>query len=111
MPKTPAPTTPPGQRPRPGGPPKPAPSNAAAAAELDRLTVAMAENPAVVDVYSEALERFVALGGDDFDARAATVGADVGLPADRLDVAVSDLSGGQAARAGLAAVLLARFDV
>jgi ATPase subunit of ABC transporter with duplicated ATPase domains len=84
---------------------------AAAGAELDRLTASLAENPAVVDAYSEALERFVALGGDDFDARAANVGADVGLPEDRLDVAVGDLSGGQAARAGLAAVLLARFDV
>ena len=35
----------------------------------------------------------------------------MGLADDRLDVAVADLSGGQAARAGLAAVLLARFDV
>ena len=37
--------------------------------------------------------------------------ADLGLAADRLDVAMGDLSGGQAARAGLAAILLARFDV
>jgi ATPase subunit of ABC transporter with duplicated ATPase domains len=84
---------------------------ARAAAELDRLTAVLADNPAVVDDYSAALDRFVALGGDDFDARVATVGADVGLPADRLDLAVQDLSGGQAARAGLAVVLLARFDV
>jgi ATPase subunit of ABC transporter with duplicated ATPase domains len=84
---------------------------AAAGAELDRLTSALAEDPAAVHAYSDALDRFLALGGDDFDARVGTVGADVGLPADRLDVAVTDLSGGQAARAGLAAVLLARFDV
>jgi ATPase subunit of ABC transporter with duplicated ATPase domains len=53
----------------------------------------------------------MALGGDDFDARAASVSADLGLRPDRLDLAVADLSGGQAARAGLAAILLARFDV
>jgi len=84
---------------------------AAASAELDRLTATLAADPAAVDAYSDALDRFLALGGDDFDARAATVAADLGLPADRLDIAVADLSGGQAARAGLAAVLLARFDV
>ena len=37
--------------------------------------------------------------------------ADVALPADRLMLPVADLSGGQAARAGLAAILLSRFDV
>ncbi len=84
---------------------------AAAGRELDRLTRALEADPSQVEAYSDALERFLALGGDDFDARTAVVGADVGLPADRLDVAVSDLSGGQAARAGLAAVLLSRFDV
>jgi ATPase subunit of ABC transporter with duplicated ATPase domains len=83
---------------------------AAAEADLDRLTVALADDPSAVDDYTEALDRFVALGGSDFDARAATVASDVGLPGDRLDVAVDDLSGGQAARAGLAAILLARFD-
>jgi ATPase subunit of ABC transporter with duplicated ATPase domains len=84
---------------------------AQAAAELDRLTNVLADDTAAVEPYSQALDTFLALGGDDFDARVGTVGADVGLADDRLDVAVADLSGGQAARAGLAAVLLARFDV
>ena len=84
---------------------------AQAGAELDRLTAALADDPSAVEDYSHALDRFLALGGDDFDARAGSVGADLGLPEDRLDVPVADLSGGQAARAGLAAVLLARFDV
>jgi ATPase subunit of ABC transporter with duplicated ATPase domains len=79
--------------------------------ELDELTAALADDPTEVDAYSDALERFLRLGGNDFESRAATVSADVGLPADRIDVAVEDLSGGQAARAGLAAILLARFDV
>ena len=82
-----------------------------ASGHLDRLTKALGDDPTLVDAYTEALDTFLALGGDDFDARVATVAADVGLPADRLDTRVRDLSGGQAARAGLAAVLLARFDV
>jgi ATPase subunit of ABC transporter with duplicated ATPase domains len=84
---------------------------AAAEAELDRLTEAMATDPEAIEPYTEALERFLALGGDDLQARAAEVCADVGLPADRLDVPLADLSGGQQARAALAAILLARFDV
>ncbi|MGH9115329.1 MAG: ABC-F family ATP-binding cassette domain-containing protein, partial [Acidimicrobiales bacterium] len=55
--------------------------------------------------------RYLALGGDDFDTRVGTVAAGVGLPADRLGVPALSLSGGQSARAGLAAILLARFDV
>ena len=84
---------------------------AQAEADLDRLTAAMAGDPSLVDAYSEALERFLALGGDDFEARAMTALAEVGVPADRIDVPVGALSGGQAARAALAAILLARVDV
>ena len=84
---------------------------AAAGADLDRLTAALADDPSQVEPYSEALDRFLALGGDDFDSRVGLVAADVGLPPDLHEVAVVDLSGGEAARAGLAAVLLARFDV
>src|SRR4051794_15633877 len=84
---------------------------AAAEAELDRLTAALEEDPDHVEAYTEALERFLALGGDDLHARAAAVLADVGLPPDRLDVEIGALSGGQAARASLAAILLSRFDV
>ncbi len=84
---------------------------AEAGASLDRLAAALAGDHGQVDAYSDALDRFLALGGDDFDARAAAVTADLSLPPDRLDVAIGDLSGGQAARAGLAAILLSRFDV
>jgi ATPase subunit of ABC transporter with duplicated ATPase domains len=84
---------------------------AAAERELDRLTEALGTDPDAIEPYTEALERFMALGGDDLDARAGEVCADVGLPADRLDVAMTDLSGGQQARAALAAILLSRFDV
>jgi ATPase subunit of ABC transporter with duplicated ATPase domains len=78
---------------------------------LDRLTAALADDPGQVGAYTEALDRFLTLGGDDFEARAASICAELGLPPDRLDVAIGDLSGGQAARAGLAAILLSRFDV
>ena len=88
---------------------------AAASAALDRLTSELAAAPGpdsdLVDAYSDALARYVALGGDDFEARAASVCADLGLPPDRFGLPVHALSGGQAARAGLAAILLARFDV
>ena len=84
---------------------------AEAEAELDRQTARLASDADAIEDYSEALERFVDLGGDDFEARAAKVGAEVGIPADRLGVPVVDYSGGQAARARLAAVLLTRADV
>jgi len=84
---------------------------AAAETELDALTDALASDSAAVDRYSAALERYLALGGDDFGARVGVVCADVGLPSDRLDVDMTALSGGQAARAALAAILLSRVDV
>src|SRR5207247_7901573 len=60
--------------------------------------------------YNEALERFLALGGADLVARAGVACAEVGLSG-RLDEPLDSLSGGEAARARLAALLLARFDV
>jgi ATPase subunit of ABC transporter with duplicated ATPase domains len=67
--------------------------------------------PAELHAYDDALARFLALGGDDHDARAPRVLADVGLRADALDLPVAGLSGGERVKAGLAAILLARFDV
>jgi ATPase subunit of ABC transporter with duplicated ATPase domains len=82
-----------------------------ASTALDDATAALTDQPESIATYSDALEAFLALGGDDLDARTGVVLADVGLPADRLDVAVGHLSGGQAARAALAAILLSRHDV
>ncbi len=84
---------------------------AAAEAELERRTAAISELPGSIEAHAEALEHFLALGGDDFEARVGTVLDEVGLGSDRLAVAVADLSGGQQSRAALAAVLLSRFDV
>ena len=80
--------------------------------DLEHWTSLLATDPTdAIEPYTEALERFMLLGGDDLDARAGEVCADVGLPPDRLDVEMTDLSGGQQARAALAAILLSRFDV
>ena len=62
------------------------------------------------DSYAAALERFLALGGPDLEVRARTVCAELGLPVS-LDQQTDTLSGGEAARAALAAILLSRFDL
>ncbi|MDP8910619.1 MAG: ATP-binding cassette domain-containing protein, partial [Actinomycetota bacterium] len=82
-----------------------------AAAELDALTLALEHDPSLVDRYTAALERFVALGGADLDHRVNAASDEVGLADGRLDARMDGLSGGEAARATLAALLLARFDV
>ena len=84
---------------------------AAASTALDAALHALGDDPDSIGAYSDALEHFLAVGGDDLDARSGAVLAEVGLPADRLDVAVGHLSGGQSARAALAAILLSRQDV
>jgi ATPase subunit of ABC transporter with duplicated ATPase domains len=83
---------------------------AAAAIEMDELARRLDEEPKLAERHSEALERFLMLGGGDLDARARTVCAEVGLNAP-LAAPLGALSGGEAARAQLAGVLLARFDV
>jgi ATPase subunit of ABC transporter with duplicated ATPase domains len=65
--------------------------------------------------YGDRLDEWLALGGADFEDRIPAALADVGLTlgttAAPQDGIVSALSGGQKARVGLAALLLARFDV
>jgi ATPase subunit of ABC transporter with duplicated ATPase domains len=85
---------------------------AAAQAELDGATTALAAGDAGADDrYAAALERWLAVGAADLDARLGTVAADLGLPDAVLDQATDTLSGGQAARVELAAVLLTQADV
>jgi ATPase subunit of ABC transporter with duplicated ATPase domains len=62
------------------------------------------------DRYSAALERLEALGGADLEPRARAVCAELGLPAS-LEQETATLSGGEAARGALAAILLSRYDV
>jgi ATPase subunit of ABC transporter with duplicated ATPase domains len=78
--------------------------------ELEESALALAEGLPVADRYSVALDRVVALGAESFEARAAATCAELGLGVD-LDREVAGLSGGEAARVALAAILLSRFDV
>jgi ATPase subunit of ABC transporter with duplicated ATPase domains len=80
------------------------------ALEDSAASLARNEDGAAAERYSDALDGFLLLGGGDFDARAGSVCADLGLT---LDVRRErgGLSGGEAARVGLAAILLSRFDV
>ncbi|GAA2374496.1 ABC-F family ATP-binding cassette domain-containing protein [Streptomyces cuspidosporus] len=84
---------------------------AAAQTALDAATQALVDGaPGADDTYATALERWLALGAADLDERADEVATSLGLDVS-LDRHMTDLSGGQAARAGLASLLLSRYDV
>ncbi|MEV4295273.1 ABC-F family ATP-binding cassette domain-containing protein [Microbispora rosea] len=82
---------------------------AAAQRALDAATEALVSGDPG-DAYAEALDRWLALGGADLEERAAEVAADLGLTVG-LEQEMTSLSGGQAARVGLASLLLSRYDV
>ncbi len=85
---------------------------ALASSELESATAALVADPdTAADRYAVALDRWLRLGGADFDARAAAVAADIGLAEKVLEHPTATLSGGQAAKAALASILLSRFDV
>ncbi|RSS52997.1 ABC transporter ATP-binding protein [Streptomyces sp. WAC07061] len=84
---------------------------AAAQAALDEATQGLVDGtPGADDAYADTLDRWLNLGGADLDERAQEVADELGL-AVSLDLPMSALSGGQAARAGLASLLLSRYDV
>jgi ATPase subunit of ABC transporter with duplicated ATPase domains len=78
----------------------------AAEARMDALAARLAAEPELAAEYAEALDAFLARGGEDFDARAEAL-----LPELPLEREVASLSGGETARAALASILLSRFDV
>ncbi len=78
--------------------------------EMDALAARLDAEPELATAYSDALDRFLALGGEDFEARVGAVLDDVGLGR-RAERELATLSGGEAARVALAAILLARFGV
>ncbi len=92
---------------------------AEATREMDAAASALgdpppSEGPDPADVYSAALDRWLACGAADLDERLPVVLADLGfdLGGARVeDALMTSLSGGQAARVGLAALLLSRFDI
>jgi ATPase subunit of ABC transporter with duplicated ATPase domains len=86
--------------------------SAAATAELDAATTALAERQiGAEERYDTALQRWLGLGVADMASRIGGVFADLGLDAALLAQPMATLSGGEAARVGLAALLLSRFDV
>ncbi|MFF9266431.1 MULTISPECIES: ABC-F family ATP-binding cassette domain-containing protein [Streptomyces] len=78
---------------------------------MDEATQALVDAaPGADDAYATSLERWLALGGADLDERAEETADALGLTVG-LDQPMTSLSGGQAARAGLASLLLSRYDV
>ncbi|MDJ0319396.1 ABC-F family ATP-binding cassette domain-containing protein [Pseudarthrobacter sp. PS3-L1] len=66
--------------------------------------------PGSDDSYSAAFDRWMASGAADLEDRVPAVLADLGLDVGA-DAGMAGLSGGQAARVALAALLLSRFDI
>ncbi|MCZ8380157.1 ABC-F family ATP-binding cassette domain-containing protein [Mycobacterium sp. CPCC 205372] len=85
---------------------------------MEEAAAALADpDPAHADpaaVYSAALDHWLVTGAADLDERVPAVLADLGLDSDAVrpeTTPMTALSGGQAARVGLAALMLSRFDV
>ncbi len=82
-----------------------------ASARLDTATEALGSGQiGADDAYAAALENWLELGSADLEPRAQATCRDLGLDPRALRVDMSMLSGGQAARASLAAILLSRFS-
>ena len=85
---------------------------AAAEAELSDAGEALGRGESGADDrFALALERYETLSAGDIDARIAATLDDLGLPAAIVDQETATLSGGQAARVALAAIVLSRFDI
>ena len=76
----------------------------AAAAALE------SDDPSAGDTYATALDHWLAAGAADLEDRAPATLAELGLTVGT-DALMTSLSGGQAARVALAALLLSRFDI
>ncbi len=84
----------------------------AAQHELDAAATALASGQrGASDRYDIALQRWLSLGAADLDARIAVVADQLGMTERLLGQPTATLSGGEAARSGLAALLLSQFDV
>ncbi|RSZ65542.1 ABC-F family ATP-binding cassette domain-containing protein [Corynebacterium hylobatis] len=85
-----------------------------AAAALGETSESGADGVDPADVYAVALDRWLASGAADLTDRLPAVLADLGFELDgeqAEQALMTSLSGGQAARVGLAALLLSRFDI
>ncbi|MGV0807656.1 ABC-F family ATP-binding cassette domain-containing protein [Mycolicibacterium setense] len=81
---------------------------------MESAAEALADPAADAGGYSAALDHWLATGAADLDERLPAVLADLGFDAQAVrpeSTLMTALSGGQAARVGLAALMLSRFDV
>ena len=79
--------------------------------ELERVTQRLQDGDVdAIDAHAAALDHWLALGGADADARLDAALDDLGLGTELRDRPLAELSGGQAARVGLAVLRVARFD-
>jgi ATPase subunit of ABC transporter with duplicated ATPase domains len=90
---------------------------AAATQAMEAAAAALADpdhTAAQADAYSAALDHWLATGAADLDERLPAILADLGLDSDAVQpesTPMTALSGGQAARVGLAALIVSRFDI
>jgi ATPase subunit of ABC transporter with duplicated ATPase domains len=85
---------------------------AAATETMEAAAAALGESDAAADAYSVALDHWLATGAADLEDRVPVVLADLGIDGVTPEVTdMTSLSGGQAARVGLAALILSRFDI
>ncbi|GAA1892332.1 ABC-F family ATP-binding cassette domain-containing protein [Lapillicoccus jejuensis] len=87
-------------------------TGATAATEAMEATAAKlgSDEPGADDAYAVALDHWLASGAPDLEDRLPAVLGELGLDVGP-DALMTSLSGGQAARVALAALLLSRFDV
>jgi ATPase subunit of ABC transporter with duplicated ATPase domains len=86
---------------------------AAATAAMEQAATALGvedQSEVIADAYAHSLDHWLASGAPDLDERLLPMLADLGLEVGP-DAMMTSLSGGQAARAALASLLLSRFDV
>ncbi len=83
---------------------------AATAAMEETAALLGSEAPGADDAYAVALDHWLASGAADLEDRIPATLAELGLETGT-ETLMTSLSGGQAARVGLAALLLSRFDV
>ena len=80
---------------------------------IEKRTAAMEEDPSDTNIarFTEAMERFDALGGHAGEAEARRLVAGLGVADDRLDLRIDALSGGERRRLELARILFAGSDL
>lgn len=87
---------------------------AAATRAMEAAAAALDDAGGGGDAYAAALDHWLATGAADLDERMPAVLADLGLDSEAVvpdSTPMTALSGGQAARVGLAALMLSRFDI